>query len=194
MTYSQNLINFLKQTESYSETAYYDKGQYAIGYGHRDSTVRPGQRTSIQEAEQWLKQDIAAAVGCIQRNIKQSLTQGQFDALVSLAYNYGCTGFLRTEGGIAAKEGRFADVEMWLQNYKNAKEGGLEKRRKGELALFKGNAVHSAAPVTASSETSKSSKTEKFVLGLTIAATGAGLIYTIINLIKMVDFGNRSRK
>lgn len=181
MNYSQNLINFLKKEETYSPVAKYDNGNYAIGYGHNNSTIRPGQRTTPEEAEKWLIEDIQTAVSCINRNIKHQLTQGQFDALVSLAFNIGCSGFLKTAAGVAAKEGRLRDIEQWLIDYKNPQQSGLERRRRGELALFRGNNVESL-PAVQTQTTNK----EKWITALTIAATSLGLIYTGIAIIQML--------
>lgn len=189
-TVSYNLIQFIKTKESYAETAYYDNGQYAIGYGHRNKTIRAGQRTNPQEAEQWLKEDLKAAESCVKRNIPHKLTQGQYDALVSLMYNYGCAGFLRTDGGKAAQKGDFAKVAEWLANYKNEKNGGLEKRRQQELAFFLGKNPTSspASPTTATAnvapQTGKTT-TDKVILGLTIAGGIATLLYTLLSIKNM---------
>ena len=189
-TVSYNLIQFIKTKEKYAETAYYDNGQYAIGYGHRNATIRAGQRTNTQEAEQWLKDDLKAAEGCVKRNIPHKLTQGQYDALVSLTYNYGCAGFLRTEGGKAAKQGDFSKVAEWLANYKNEKNSGLETRRQQELAFFLGKNPTSspASPTTATASSSQPSKsnTDKVILGITIIGGVATIAYTLISILKMV--------
>lgn len=188
-TVSYNLIEFIKKEEGYRDTAYYDNGQYAIGYGHRDKTIRPGQRTNPQEAEQWLRDDLKSAESCIKRNIPHSLTQGQYDALVSLAYNYGCAGFLRTDGGKYAKSGDMGKVAEWLANYKNEKNKGLEKRRQNELAFFLGKNPQSSKTAIASNDSGtkpQASSMEKTVLGITIVGGIVTIVYTLISIFKSV--------
>ena len=65
-----------------------------IGYGH---LIKSGEdfRNGITEtqATELLRIDIAMAERAVQNNITGSLTQNQFDALVSLAYNIGSRNF-----------------------------------------------------------------------------------------------------
>lgn len=65
-----------------------------IGYGH---LIKPGKdfRIGITEnvATELLRSDIATAECAVQNNINVPLSQNQFDALVSLAYNIGAKNF-----------------------------------------------------------------------------------------------------
>lgn len=65
-----------------------------IGYGH---LVKPGEDftngITERQAIALLRSDIATAERDVQNNITSNLTQNQYDALVSLAYNIGTTGF-----------------------------------------------------------------------------------------------------
>ncbi len=65
-----------------------------IGYGH---LIRPGEefKNGISEphATELLRNDIAMAERAVQDNIAVPLSQNQFDALVSLAYNIGAKNF-----------------------------------------------------------------------------------------------------
>ena len=65
-----------------------------IGYGH---LVKPDEdfKNGIteQQAVALLRSDIAVAERTVQNNITANLTQNQYDALVSLAYNIGASGF-----------------------------------------------------------------------------------------------------
>ena len=65
-----------------------------IGYGH---LIRPGEefknRISEPHATELLRNDIAMAERSVQDNIAVPLSQNQFDALVSLAYNIGAKNF-----------------------------------------------------------------------------------------------------
>lgn len=68
-----------------------------IGYGH---LVKSGEdfKNGITEeqAMELLRSDIATAERAIQNNIMVNLTQNQYDALVSLAYNIGTDGFKKS--------------------------------------------------------------------------------------------------
>ena len=65
-----------------------------IGYGH---LVKPGEdlKNGIteQQAIALLRSDIVVAERAVQNNIISNLTQNQYDALVSLAYNIGASAF-----------------------------------------------------------------------------------------------------
>ena len=65
-----------------------------IGYGH---LIKPGEnfRNGITEsvATELLRSDIAVAEHAVQNNIDVMLSQNQYDALVSLAYNIGSKNF-----------------------------------------------------------------------------------------------------
>nr|WP_232370376.1 lysozyme [Xenorhabdus lircayensis] len=65
---------------------------WTIGYGHTKG-VKPGQVITAQQAEVFLHQDLIPIYGAIQRLVKVSLTQGQFDALCSFIFNLGIGNF-----------------------------------------------------------------------------------------------------
>lgn len=62
-------------------------GKYTIGFGHTDG-VKPGMSISMQQAEQFLRGDLRSVERDIDR-LNLNLTQCQFDALVSFAFNLG---------------------------------------------------------------------------------------------------------
>ncbi|MBQ7949828.1 MAG: lysozyme [Alphaproteobacteria bacterium] len=65
-----------------------------IGYGH---LVKPGEDftngITEHQAVELLRSDIATAERAVQDNITAQMSQNQYDALVSLAYNIGVGGF-----------------------------------------------------------------------------------------------------
>ena len=101
---SNNLINLMKEKEGCKLTAYQDTGGvWTIGYGHT-SGVKEGQVISQEQAEAYLKQDLASfekEVSDYASAMKLDLTQGQYDALVDFAYN--CGGPRLKESGILEK-------------------------------------------------------------------------------------------
>lgn len=68
-------------------------GVWTIGYGHT-SGVSPDSVITREEAEHLLRIDVRDAEACVSSHVDVSLTQNQFDALVSFVFNLGCRRFL----------------------------------------------------------------------------------------------------
>ena len=111
-----------------------------IGYGSTGPHVRMGMTITVQEAEDLLTQDLArfeegvAAIG-------GKMTQGQFDALVSFAFNLGL-GALK--GSTLLRKhlagdyaGAAAAFGLWV-NAGGKRLNGLVTRRAAEAALYRG--------------------------------------------------------
>jgi lysozyme len=133
-------LAFLRNVEGYSDKPYRDAGGYSVGYGHYLGT-NPGSVGVItrQQAEDWLLQDATEAAKSVRRGVKVPLTQNQFDALVSFAYNLGGDDLLsstllkRLNAGDYA--GAAAEFARWV--YSEGKvNAGLVTRRNRERALF----------------------------------------------------------
>ena len=77
----------LKRFEGLRNEAYYDPaGVLTIGYGHTGPDVRPGDVISKYWAEHLLKADLYDVEKAVD-DLKVAITQPQFDALVSFAFN-----------------------------------------------------------------------------------------------------------
>ncbi|PHM46020.1 lysozyme [Xenorhabdus mauleonii] len=96
MEISENGIIKLKSYEGLRLKAYPDPATgaepWTIGYGHTRG-VKPGQVITAQQAEAFLREDLAPVYSAIQRLVKVPLTQGQFDALCSFIFNLGINNF-----------------------------------------------------------------------------------------------------
>ncbi|MDX7987234.1 lysozyme [Xenorhabdus sp. 12] len=96
MEISENGIIKLKSYEGLRLKAYPDPATgaepWTIGYGHTRG-VKPGQVITAQQAETFLREDLAPVYSTIQRLVKVHLTQGQFDALCSFIFNLGVNNF-----------------------------------------------------------------------------------------------------
>lgn len=117
-------------------------GQRVVGYGHRLYDERP-MRVSKDEAEKLLKSDLEAFEDMVNENTHAPLTQGQFDALVSLAYNIGPQAFLESDTLRALNNGRPLDAangfDIWRKSVIDGKTyvvDALMRRRTAEKALF----------------------------------------------------------
>ncbi len=92
MKATNTAIELIKSFEQLRLNSYLcPAGVWTIGYGHTDG-VNQGMLITEKTAEGFLKQDIQKAVDEVNR-IKQDLTQGQFDALVSFVFNVGIQAF-----------------------------------------------------------------------------------------------------
>src|SRR6478672_1366477 len=90
MNVSEEGITLIKRFEGLSLSAYQDSvGVWTIGYGHTKN-VNPGDELEEHEADFYLRQDLEGAEKCVNACVKGAITQGQFDALVSFAFNLGC--------------------------------------------------------------------------------------------------------
>ncbi len=92
----------------------------------------------MEQALEWLKEDVAEAVAEVCRLVKVKLTQNQFDALVSLTFNAGPGPLLKTlgaklnAGDYAGAAGQFKKWD-WSAGHEIP---GLESRRLAEAAHF----------------------------------------------------------
>ena len=97
METSERGMALIREHEGYRDTAYLcPGGVWTIGYGHT-SGVREGQRCTPEDAERWLKQDVAAAEREVSFQTQGvPLRQCQYDALVSFVYNIGAGNFRKS--------------------------------------------------------------------------------------------------
>ncbi len=95
---TQEGLDLIKRFEGFSPTIYICPAGYpTIGYGHlvrEDERDRFVEGIDEQEAEDLLQRDVRWAERGVLRLIDVSLTDGQFDALVSFTFNLG-TGALQ---------------------------------------------------------------------------------------------------
>jgi len=98
---------------------------------------------SKSEAEELLKDDLAPFIDMINENVHAPLSQSQFDALVSFAYNIGPKAFLKSDTLRALNNGRPLDAangfDIWRKSEIDGKVyvvDALMRRRTAEKALF----------------------------------------------------------
>lgn len=117
-------------------------GQRVVGYGHRLRTEE-AMVLSKTQAEELLKDDLAPFIDMINENVHAPLSQSQFDALVSFAYNIGPKAFLKSDTLRALNNGRPLDAangfDIWRKSEIDGKVyvvDALMRRRTAEKALF----------------------------------------------------------
>lgn len=119
-------------------------GVWTIGYGqtgrYYGKKVRKGMTTTKALAHAWLRDhSIKTYEDAVNKNIKVSINQNQFDALVSFTYNVGVGALKQSTALRLLNQGDYtgaADaLTMWTKC--NGKVlAGLVRRRKEERALF----------------------------------------------------------
>jgi len=146
MKASESIKAFIKQCEGLRLTAYRcPSGVWTVGYGHTGTDVTPGKQISKAEAERLFEADLArfeaelgAAVGHL------GLRQGQYDALLSFAYNVGVRSLLastlwRKVQANADDASIPAEFSRWVygtQRGRKVKLPGLIKRRAEEARRY----------------------------------------------------------
>lgn len=154
MRASTALIDYLQRREAFSATPYLDAaGIWTIGYGH---VIRPHEKKTLtlvseEQAEQLMLADIAPTalyLDAIQRNFNTPISQQQFDACVSLAFNIGLRAFeestLLKRLRVADFAGAAVQFDVWIKITKTGSDGvkrkvrsrGLVNRRLMDRAIF----------------------------------------------------------
>lgn len=146
MKTSQRGIELIKSFEGLSFQPYLDSiGVCTIGYG---TTIYPnGNRVKMsdkhiedQDAEDFLKHDLGYFEKQVDSMTRDDITQNQFDALVSFAYNLGANAL---KGSTLLKKVNTNPNDQSIRNefmkwvYAGGKKlKGLENRRKMEANLY----------------------------------------------------------
>jgi lysozyme len=147
MTHSQACTTLVAGFEGFKPVAYQDgNGIWTIGYG-RIGNVQPGDTCTEAQALQWLSEDLGTADEAVNRLVTASLTQNEFDALVSLTYNIGQGNFASSTCCRLINQGQPAQGIESIAYYENDAwhgwvfvagrvSAGLLRRRQTEQALF----------------------------------------------------------
>lgn len=129
----------IKDHEGLRLKAYADPvGVWTIAWGHT-RRVYPGQTITKEQAEALLRDDLADAEACVHRNVTVSLTQGQFDALVSFVFNLGCGALRRSSLLRHLNAGEYEKAAQQFPRWKHAGGQvlrGLVRRREDERQMF----------------------------------------------------------
>ena len=144
MKVSNKGLELIKEFEGFSSVAYLCSAKKeTIGYGNtfwEDGTpVKIGDQISKERAETLLKHVVDNFSVAVEVDIKIEVTQNQFDAMVSLAYNIGLGAFKNSTLLRQLNRGNFvgASQEFLRWDKSNGKPLlGLTRRREREKLLF----------------------------------------------------------
>ncbi len=142
MTPSKNCYDLIKEFEGCKLEAYPDPGTGAepitIGVGHTGG-VKLGDVITQEQADEYLVSDVSHAANAVNQMVDENMTQGQFDALCSFAFNLGIGNL---KNSTLLKKLNSGDIQGAADQFLvwNKAAGkvmaGLTRRREAERALF----------------------------------------------------------
>lgn len=147
---SQNFWDWIKWHEGDPKkkgypilTTYKDSvGVWTIGYGHTGPDVKPGMKITPQQALAYLYADAKVAADCVRRILGEwkaakfpgyKVKQSEFDALVSIVFNSGCSS---VRNSVFIQNLKKADYRKTAKNILYHKNKGLANRRRAESLMF----------------------------------------------------------
>lgn len=140
MQISDNGLVLVTQSEGLRLEAYLDRGGVpTIGYGHTKG-VKLGDKVTQYEALNLLREDTKDAVDAVNKLVRVTLTQNQFDAICDFVFNLGEGAFARSTmlNMLNSRNYEGASYEFQKWNHDNGKVvAGLTIRRKREADLFR---------------------------------------------------------
>lgn len=139
---SQEGLNLIKQFEGLRLRAYkpvLTEKYWTIGYGHYGADVSKDMSITQAQAENFLKKDLEKFENAVANLVKIEISQGQFDSLVSFAYNCGASALSGSTLLRELNQGNFFvsanEFLKWSKSGSQVLEG-LIRRRKAERKLF----------------------------------------------------------
>ncbi|HFO0262112.1 MULTISPECIES: lysozyme [Serratia] len=144
MKISDDGMALIKRFEGLRLQAYQDSvGVWTIGYGWTQPVagrkVGAGMAIDAATAERLLVCGVAQFEQGVERRVAVTITQGQFDALVSFAYNLGLRALekstLLRRLNAGDRQGAADQFDRWV-NAGGVRLDGLVARRAAERALF----------------------------------------------------------
>ncbi|PZQ63636.1 MAG: lysozyme [Phenylobacterium zucineum] len=140
---SRAAIELIKRFEGYRRhAAQLPDGRWMIGYGHT-LTAREGAEVEESDAEALLVYDLIAVQHAVNEALFAPLSQNQFDALCSFAFNIGLDNFRRSQVVKRLNAGAAVQAACAMELWRKADFEGerivvdaLVRRRAAEKALF----------------------------------------------------------
>jgi GH24 family phage-related lysozyme (muramidase) len=145
MTIIDKALAIIKEFEGFRANAYPDPRTgdepWTIGYGttwyKNGNKVKNGDKVTEEQASQELAAKVDNLLFNLRKRITVPLTDGQWAAMISFAYNLGLAGSdLQIERLNAGKVAEFKSKHMQYINKGSNVEAGLRRRRAAELKLF----------------------------------------------------------
>lgn len=137
---TDDTLDFIARWEGFRSRAYWDATgkKWTVGAGHTRQVTKDTTCTKAR-AREWMRADCAAAARYL-NSLGANITQGQFDALVSFAYNAGLGNLKRST--LLKLVRHSAPVELVAAEFHKWRYSGgvvldgLVLRREGEAMLY----------------------------------------------------------
>jgi lysozyme len=140
MQMSEAGLNLIKEFESCKLIAYQDvRGIWTIGWGATGNDVVESLVWTQNQADARLLQDVQNTVTHVNSLVTVSITQGNFDAICSFAYNVGCGALAGSQLLRLLNSGNVSGASLEFPKWSHANGvviPGLLRRRLAEQALF----------------------------------------------------------
>ena len=185
MKISNDGLKLIKRYEGLKLNAYKCPANvWTIGYGHTYQ-VRSGDKITESVATEYLKNDVRHAQNAIDRYVKVSISQYQFDALVSFIYNVGAGAFKKSTLLKMLNKRNYEGASNQFKRWNKAGGRvlkGLSRRRADEAELFANDTDVEDMPQAIDAPIVKTSLTSKTNIS-SIAGIG-GIALTQLDTIK----------
>ena len=139
-SYSYELaMPFVQAEETLRLKAYKcPKGVWTIGWGHTGG-VKEGDTCTKAQADAWIRSDLQSAQTALAKYINVSVSESQFIALLSLAYNMGAEGVIQKCPKMlrALNVGDYETAADEFLDVTNGGLAGLVARRRREADLMR---------------------------------------------------------
>lgn len=184
---SDEVLTFVKRWEGLRLDSYECQGGvWTIGYGHT-RTARPRMRITETEADRLLRADIANFERAVSGMVRVPLTDNQFGALVSWAFNVGENAASRSTLIRKLNTGDYDAVPSELMRWNKADGkvvNGLTNRRAAEAGLWARGSHVASAYVEASA---KETVADALQTGTGRAAVGVGVAGVLAQLAPAIE-------
>lgn len=138
---SEEGLELIKRFEGFKPMAYRDiGGVWTIGYGHTGPDVTEALIITQQMATALLEADVRKFEICVENALHRDVTQQQFDAMVSLAFNVGCNAFRNSTLLKHVNAGRHHEAALEFGRWNKVGEReieGLTRRRGAEATHYR---------------------------------------------------------
>lgn len=144
MNPSPNCYKLIREFEGLELEAYLCPSRiWTVGYGstfYEDGKpVKQGDKITKERAEKLLPNIVTKFAQSVANSLKTTVTQNQFDAMVSLCYNIGVGNFRSSTLLRLVNKGDFAKASLEFAKWNKSKGKvltGLVRRREAERVLF----------------------------------------------------------
>lgn len=134
-------LDLIKSFEGWKDTAYIcPAGVLTIGWGSTGPHVKPGMKITQERGEALLRADLSRFEAAVTRLVTVPISQNQYDALVSFAFNLGEGNLAKSTLLKRVNARDFAGAANEFGKWNRAGGvvlAGLTRRRAAEAALFR---------------------------------------------------------